>query len=297
MDTGLLCRKQSGIKFHRKSVGFNLHMDIKKDHIAYTTAQDLNEFCQPLKTYFGITYFSYRRLFNDGSIFDLGTNPAAYQYYFDAKVYEYNSFEYHPNSYQDGFILLSQIASLNKLNKTLKDRFNIDYIICLIIKAKDAVEFFFFATKADNHKILQFYLNDKDTLVSFANYFKQKASSILAKGEEYKIFIPSMLSARNIDPILNFKNEHTNKKFKYEMEKKLFLPKKEPGKLKLSQREIDCAKLLMQGMSGREISEKLAISQRTVETHLIHLKDKLSCRKKSELVSKLLQNGFGIEIT
>lgn len=64
----------------------------------------------------------------------------------------------------------------------------------------------------------------------------------------------------------------------------------------LSKRELECVKYLIQGMTSREIGTMLFISKRTVETHLIHLKEKMNCRTKSELIINLIQNGIAQQI-
>lgn len=54
-----------------------------------------------------------------------------------------------------------------------------------------------------------------------------------------------------------------------------------------SKREMECLFYLMQGKSARETGRLLQISQRTVETHLEWLKEKLHCRKKSEIIETI----------
>ncbi|HAT8226499.1 TPA: LuxR family transcriptional regulator, partial [Legionella pneumophila] len=62
---------------------------------------------------------------------------------------------------------------------------------------------------------------------------------------------------------------------------------KELKKSLLSPRQKDCAKLLLQGMSYKEIGKILQLSTRTVETHVNQLKTKLECDNKAELIIQL----------
>jgi len=57
--------------------------------------------------------------------------------------------------------------------------------------------------------------------------------------------------------------------------------------IKLTKRELDCAKLLVNGGRIKEIAAAIHLSPRTVETHLNNLKIKLNCRDKVELIIKL----------
>jgi len=61
--------------------------------------------------------------------------------------------------------------------------------------------------------------------------------------------------------------------------------------IKFTPRELDCLKLLAQGRTMKEIGKMLGgISPRTVETHLIRVKDKLGCNRKSEILDFIWSN-------
>jgi DNA-binding CsgD family transcriptional regulator len=56
---------------------------------------------------------------------------------------------------------------------------------------------------------------------------------------------------------------------------------------KLSRRERDVALLVLDGHSAREIGKRLFISERTVETHMANIYDKLNVHSRRELVEHL----------
>ncbi len=58
---------------------------------------------------------------------------------------------------------------------------------------------------------------------------------------------------------------------------------------KLTKREIEIAKLLAQGLTNREICDKLFISLATIKTHVINIYRKLDIRNKVELTNILSQ--------
>ena len=60
-------------------------------------------------------------------------------------------------------------------------------------------------------------------------------------------------------------------------------------KQSFSKREIECLYYLMKGKTARETSIHLNLSPRTVEYYLDTLKEKLACRKKSEIIEIVLQ--------
>jgi NarL family two-component system response regulator LiaR len=54
--------------------------------------------------------------------------------------------------------------------------------------------------------------------------------------------------------------------------------------LGITKRELEILELIAQGMSNREIAEKLFVSENTVKTHSSRLFDKLSARRRTQAV-------------
>lgn len=58
----------------------------------------------------------------------------------------------------------------------------------------------------------------------------------------------------------------------------------------LTERELEVMRLLAQGLTNREVAEKLVISPSTVQTHRSHIMEKLNLSNRTELVHYVLQN-------
>lgn len=54
--------------------------------------------------------------------------------------------------------------------------------------------------------------------------------------------------------------------------------------LSITKRELEILELMAQGMSNREIAEKLFVSENTVKTHSSRLFDKLSAKRRTQAV-------------
>jgi DNA-binding CsgD family transcriptional regulator len=54
--------------------------------------------------------------------------------------------------------------------------------------------------------------------------------------------------------------------------------------LSITKRELEILQLIAQGMSNREIAEKLFVSENTVKTHSSRLFDKLSAKRRTQAV-------------
>jgi len=62
--------------------------------------------------------------------------------------------------------------------------------------------------------------------------------------------------------------------------------------LGITKRELEILRLIAQGMSNREIAEKLYVSENTVKTHSSHLLDKLSAKRRTQAVQIAKEMGL-----
>jgi DNA-binding NarL/FixJ family response regulator len=60
----------------------------------------------------------------------------------------------------------------------------------------------------------------------------------------------------------------------------------------LSDRETDVLRLVVDGLSNQEISERLSISPETVKTHMKHILDKLAVSDRTQAAVKALREGL-----
>ncbi len=66
----------------------------------------------------------------------------------------------------------------------------------------------------------------------------------------------------------------------------------ESSRAKLSEREIEVLKYIVDGLSAKMVADKLSISSRTVETHKVNIMRKLEVANTAELVSKVFQENL-----
>jgi ATP/maltotriose-dependent transcriptional regulator MalT len=62
--------------------------------------------------------------------------------------------------------------------------------------------------------------------------------------------------------------------------------------LTITKRELEILTLIANGMSNREIAEKLFVSENTVKTHSSRLLDKLSARRRTQAVQRAKELGL-----
>src|SRR5713101_704754 len=57
------------------------------------------------------------------------------------------------------------------------------------------------------------------------------------------------------------------------------------GPVRLSRRELEVARLAAQGMTNRDIAARLFISERTVDGHLEHIREKLGMNTRAQVAA------------
>lgn len=60
-----------------------------------------------------------------------------------------------------------------------------------------------------------------------------------------------------------------------------------PNEPPLSEREKECTRYILKGMSAKEIGRIMDISYRTAESHIASIKNKLNCQTRSQLIEKI----------
>ena len=60
----------------------------------------------------------------------------------------------------------------------------------------------------------------------------------------------------------------------------------------LSPRQLNVARLLMEGCTNKEIAARPYLSTRTIEMHVVHLFDRLNCRTRTEAARQPAEHGL-----
>jgi DNA-binding NarL/FixJ family response regulator len=60
----------------------------------------------------------------------------------------------------------------------------------------------------------------------------------------------------------------------------------------LSDRELGVVRLIVEGLSNKEISSRLALSDKTVKNHISHILSKLKLRARTQVAVMALRGGI-----
>ncbi len=251
-------------------------MKLKNDHPFLTTSQDVKEIIKPLQR-FDINFFGYKLCYKDGSRFYLNSDAEFMRYYFNKECYTYANTESYPADSRPRIALWSTVGQ-EELYDDVRERFDYDHGLYLIIPGKDYFELFSFATSSKNDFVLNQYFASFEFFLGFTAYFNDKANAIISKAEQSRILAP----VRQIELGMPFEQKQLDTAVNA-------LKKTNSESINLSARQWECARHLIEGKTVGQMADATGLSARTIEFYLANLRKKLQCRNKAQLIVKLLE--------
>jgi LuxR family quorum-sensing system transcriptional regulator SolR len=229
-----------------------------KQHLALTGSSVVADLMLPKLKQHGIKVFNFNRQYDDGSFLRLSSDAVWNEHYFE-KGYV-NKRKKVPDSYLTKPInyFLWMIKDWPEMLTDAAVNFDTSNGISIAEKCDGYMDFYCFGAKTNNTSIANFYLNNLDLLQAYGRDFKEMAANLLTSYEKDRIILPDTEIISEASP-----------------------------RLDLSTRQLQCAHLLLQGKSGKEMALTLNLSARTVESYLENMKIKLACRNKADLIIKL----------
>jgi DNA-binding CsgD family transcriptional regulator len=179
--------------------------------------------------------------------------------YHNREFYKIGLFEKPKKLYESGYYMWDHLpCDPNGLYDYIKRTHFLAHGITVVKQYEDYCDVFVFATKPGNSQVNNYYLNEKELFNKVIDDFYETMTPTILELEKYKVYIPY----------------NTN-----------FYP----GPMaSLSPRQLDCALLMTEGHTAKEIGKELSLSHRTVEDYIEVLKLKFEAKNRIHLI-KLLQ--------
>lgn len=244
---------------------------------------------RPLRDHFGICYFTHHRIDAEGNYAVLVDRPDWAEHYVENQLYLADPFHGMPAMYESGICNILN-KSTDFFIQSCKKVLSADTGVILIEKSEKLVEFYGFFANENTSSLSAIALNHTGLLYSFAAHFKTQFNDVLSQMSSQKISLAklkgeSALASFPISPQLDEASLiafYSDLGFRDEV--KIVQ--------KLTPRERQCLKLLLDGKSAKETANLLGPTRRTIESYFETLKDKLACWSKQELfcIAKRLQS-------
>lgn len=250
-------------------------LDLQK-HFSLNSSMDVDAICSSALNSIGITYFNYLKIYNyDGSRELLTNNSAWIDHFYRNALYNSIAAIDVEHLLPKGYFLWSELEIDDPVYAQGRESFNIDNGISFVIKRKDVTYLYIFASTRDNYKINNFYVRNIDLFKRFILYFNDKASSLMKEAAKNRIFLPEkqLILPDRLQEI-NLSNLDREKFYKTTDIEKYYLLS-ETDDLYLTRKQAECAAYMVAGATAKQCARELNISFRTVEEHLLDIKNKI----------------------
>lgn len=248
-------------------------------NIQFDAVPHVREICMPLKA-LNIHSFVYMKRFPNGEFIDLFTDP----YWADFSLYKLFDAQYSMEILTQHNQCMSKAVSFWNIENNqdvwleAKQHFNYSNGISLNFPNKDYQETFCYYTNMRHTSIEELDMQFIEFLRYFSVYFSSRAEKLIARANRNRLKTPEIYLPQ---PIAIAREQNFNFHNIIELLK--------PEKLKvnnvvLSAREIECIRWLAHGKSAEEIGIILSLSRRTIEKHLLSVKQKLGCHKITQII-------------
>lgn len=241
----------------------------------------------PLENIYGVNAHAYYRIDAKGGLTHLCNFPEISEYYFSTELYKNNPFLKHPKLIEPGFFLASAVEhpKFQNAQKQVEQKYELFNLLLIFEKEGDFLHAHGFATTHQDPTLVNVYLNHMERFRSYCDYFRKETIALQRKLDEMKVDFGKLIGSqfyeneKNVDSRLKAAKQAEFFHWMNASHTSLDIAKP------LSDREIECLKLMLEGKSASLIAEQLSITTRTVEHHIDHIKDKLLCSNKAEIFS------------
>ncbi|OJX12582.1 MAG: hypothetical protein BGO77_07390 [Caedibacter sp. 37-49] len=255
----------------------------------------VKQICLPFLNQYNFNHFWYTRFYSNGSFIDLGINENWFEFMLDNNHFNFwNEKAFHPKYWpsEESKIIYTPFTVLNNFSPSninfIVNEQKVYYSFNIIANRKDYLENFGFSAPQENiHSVLLFskYFG---YLKSFGIHFSKIAADIIDKLEKQGRIHCSTLN--NNENILSI---DTGSLFKpYSKSLKHYYIISPRGNIAITQRQKECLSKLAQGKCMKEIANDLLLSPKTVDAHLIRVKDKAGLSSRAQLIDCFLRSGL-----
>jgi hypothetical protein len=257
-------------------------------HVTFTSVNNIKTLSSCLST-IGINYFTFDRTYKDNSHIRLTNAGEWITHYYNKKLYDSAIFEQSPKLFNDGYVFWSWLKREPIYSEA--SLFNIDHGLTITQPHNNYCDFYHFGTSCDNPIPTSQLIANLPYLYQFIALFKEKAYKLIIEAENTRFILPiTALTEINLKdiahPDVKILDIYQNNEIR-----RLHLGD-EFENCYLTNQEIKILAHLKCGKKVHEVAGYLYISERTAETHLNNIKNKLKCKTMFELGG--ITNSLGI---
>jgi DNA-binding CsgD family transcriptional regulator len=213
---------------------------------------------QPLKGQADLNMIGFCRRYKNHQRFIIDTPHKWCTHFYENELYRYSLYEKDPKDLVSTYDMWDHLPySPPEIYKYRRTKFSLAHGLTIVKQHESCSDTFMFATHPLNSLINNFYINEKELFENFVAKFYETLAPDLEYLSQHRFYVPG-----------NY-------------------VKSDQNSLKFTQRQYECASLVLEGYTTKEIAEILTLSPRTVEQHIDRLREKLHAKNRSQLSALL----------
>lgn len=226
----------------------------QKPYFHYNDA--ISPLVAPIQSQAEVQFLGLRRVFSSRERLLISCERDwAIDFYTINQLYRHGIHEQPIDEIETGFFMWDHMPNIpQEICGHARQKHNFAHVLFILVKHQGHLDTFSFATKPGNTQINNFYLNQKHLFKTFLDEFYREMSETLVDLSAHKFMMPGDILL-NINPFVT-----------------------------MSSRQKECALLLTEGASAKEIAHKLLLSPRTVEYHIDALREKFKAKNRIQLM-------------
>ncbi len=257
---------------------------------------EVSEVVDPVLKPLGMNFFSYSRFYWNKTTFALCSRQDWLDHYYEAKLYE-DIMDGVPIIKASGYYCADDFPTQDNGYGVVREhmrQFSIHHVCFIHRHYIGHTEVAMFGAPKEFSEFNRCFLFNKAQFYRFISYFKSNGKHLInrAKDELYPFQYdhpeetPNSLDVFGTKFNRLLKNANIDRVYLNSVNEEIYL----------TQREIDCLRLLTQNLNYHQIAKKLDISRHTVQLHINNIRDKLKCTNKKELLDTVKSHNLLDEI-
>ncbi len=248
--------------------------------------KNVAEICQPMYQYFGINSAAVIEIDRNDRVFNIHTNHEWIDNCLEKEYYKDDPHIISPKNMGNGFTLWSTREEQEYKAGILHDinhNFNMCHGVTYVQSNSYGYKVFAFSAEREHTGVHSKIISSLSLFRKFITYFDEKLNSIRMNLNSRKVLAPELKGN------LFYQQKGIIQPFSINASKEQFLQSVDVEfshlhKIKVSRKEAACLQLLLEGLTAKQMGNKLFISHRTVEKHIENLKRNFKVKTKKELL-------------
>lgn len=268
--------------------------ELLKKHPTFTHAAEMQVITKPLRN-IGITYFAHTQIDSTGHMAINSNAPELVEQYILQGFHHHDLHFSHLNNTEQYFLwdcalLTGKTQELYQLASEL----NYSHTFSIIQFHEKVIHLYHFAAVRGHNQMNMFYLQHIDLLKQYIAYYKEclRINPELNKAYTMPVKTYPQDGGFKFDVYDNALYNVNIPAFLTDLDLKPQIKQIKEAPFSLGKREYQCAYLMLDGLTSKEIGDFLHISPRTVEVYFDRLKQRFNSKNKIQLAKHLMENIF-----